>query len=171
MTVRLVSPEVAHAELWLRWRREAATVRHNPVKQSGLEDISARLAACSHDLTDASAAEYRWMVESGGDIVGTVSLSGVNHAMGYGEIGYMLGERWFGRGLGTQCVRLLVEKVFAETSLRRLLAYTAVENVASWKLLEKLGFVREGTLREHYLISGRAVSEHVYGLLRTDSRL
>ena len=54
------------------------------------------------------------------------------------------------------------------TDLRKLLAMVHVDNIASCRLLERLGFQREGLLREHYLIEGEPVDEVLYGLLRPD---
>jgi ribosomal-protein-alanine N-acetyltransferase len=48
------------------------------------------------------------------------------------------------------------------------MAYVATDNTASWRLLERLGFCREGLLREHYVIQDRRVDEFVYGLLRPE---
>ena len=61
--------------------------------------------------------------------------------------------------------RLLVDEVEAG---KREIAHIAEENVASQRLIEGVGFYHEGTLREHYIIQGRRVSERVYGLLRDE---
>lgn len=73
-----------------------------------------------------------------------------------------------GKGIATAAVTLLVEKIFRETNLRRLLAYVHEENVASCRVLEKLGFQEEGLLREHYVINGAAANEILYGLLKRE---
>jgi ribosomal-protein-alanine N-acetyltransferase len=88
--------------------------------------------------------------------------------MGYSEIGYMLSESHQGRGLGTAAVSLFVAKIFRESSLDRLFATISVENAASIRLVTRLGFTREGLLREHFLIEGRRVDELVYGILRRE---
>jgi catechol 2,3-dioxygenase-like lactoylglutathione lyase family enzyme len=52
--------------------------------------------------------------------------------------------------------------------LRRLVAYVAEGNIASRRILEKVGFIQEGICREHYLINGIPTNEVLYGLLRSD---
>jgi ribosomal-protein-alanine N-acetyltransferase len=106
------------------------------------------------------------MVQLGDEVIGTLSAMNPSWGMGYIEIGYMLAASHHGRGLGTRAVALLVAKLFRETELYRIFATISVENIASIKLLERLGFIREGVLREHYLIQGRRVDEAIYGLLR-----
>jgi ribosomal-protein-alanine N-acetyltransferase len=88
--------------------------------------------------------------------------------MGYGEIGYGFAESHHGKGIATAAVRLLVEKIFRETNLRKLLAYVHEENIASCRVLEKVGFQEEGLLRDHYLILGNPVNEILYGLLKQE---
>ena len=65
-------------------------------------------------------------------------------------------------------VRMLVDKVLAETALRKLVAYVHDQNRASCRVLEKLGFRQEGFLREHYIINGKPENEIVYGLLKSE---
>lgn len=168
MDVRLVPAGPEHAEVWLVWRREPRGLALNPVLDLDVNDLRKRLATSGSDLTDPAVAEYRWMVLVGEATVGTVALVGVSWPMGYGEIAYQIGESHQGRGIGRSAVGALIEKVFDETLLRRLTATIAVDNQPSRRLVESLGFVREGVLREHFLIGGEPMDEVVYGLLRSE---
>lgn len=122
-------------------------------------------------LTDLKAAdEFLFFIRTGGELVGTVTLKNISHSMGYGELGYGVAEEHHGKGIATAAVRALVARIFTETSLRRLVAYVAEGNVASCRVLEKLGFVREGVCREHYLINGTPTNEVLYAMLRREWR-
>jgi RimJ/RimL family protein N-acetyltransferase len=88
--------------------------------------------------------------------------------MGYAEIGYGISEAYHARGIGTAAVAMLVHKVFAETQMRKLIAFVRDENLPSCRLLEKLGFQREGLLREHYIINGHPENEVLFGLLKRE---
>ena len=167
--LRLIRALPEHAAAWMRWRGEDDSRRFNPLLPLSLEELARRLAGYyGSDLRDRTRAEYRWMIEFGDEVIGTVSAMNPSWTMGYIEIGYMLAASHHGRGLGTRAVALLVEKLFRETDVHRIFATISVENVVSLKLLERLGFVREGVLREHYLIGGRRVDEALYGLLRRE---
>ena len=89
--------------------------------------------------------------------------------MNTAEIGYGVAEEHHRKGIGTNAVRLLVDKVFSETHLRKLFAHVHSGNTASCRLLERIGFKREGVLREHYLVNGMPVDEVFYGLLRREA--
>lgn len=166
--VALVPATPAHATRWAGWREEPVGLRHNPMVPSCIDDLAARLELSGSDLSDRTRAEYRWMVELDGELVGTVSLKAPVWHMGHAEISYMVGERHHGRGIGTRAVALLVDLVFEGTDLHRLFALVAAENHPSRRLLARLGFVEEGVLREHFRIGERLVDEVVYGLLRRE---
>lgn len=167
--IRLIPTSPEYAKYWVKWRAEATTLKYNPVVQRTIEDLRERMALLSSDLSDLNAAkEFQFFIQWDDDLVGTVSLNGVNHTMTYGEIGYLVGEDFQGKGIGTEAVRLFVDKVFAETKLRRLVAHVAEENTSSCRLLERVGFKKEGLLREHYLINNYPHNEVVYGLLRSE---
>jgi RimJ/RimL family protein N-acetyltransferase len=68
---------------------------------------------------------------------------------GIGEIGYLLDPVARGRGTMTRAVRLLVAWAFADLALARVQAFVSPENVRSMRLLERLGFAREGLLRSY----------------------
>jgi RimJ/RimL family protein N-acetyltransferase len=63
------------------------------------------------------------------------------------EVGYWLGEDFWGRGVATEAVRLFTDYAFARLGLLRLFALPLADNAASIRVLEKAGFVAEGTLR------------------------
>lgn len=78
-----------------------------------------------------------------------------------------IAESYHGQGIGTEVLREVVRFCFENTELQRLWTDADVRNVASWHVLERCGFTREGTIR-----SGKMVNTwcdyHLYGLLRQD---
>lgn len=170
LPVRLVLPRAEHAAAWARWRAQPTAVRFLPIASTPVEGLAERLVRGAAPWADTSAAEHRRMLVAGDDLVGTVALTHVSRSMGYGEVGYHVDERWHGQGIGTRGVRAFVASVLRETPLRRLTALVHVGNVPSARLLERLGFRREGVLRAHYLIGGEPADHAFYGLLREEWR-
>lgn len=169
MDISLIPTNVEFAELWHKWRAEPNTVRYNPVLPTPVDKLKERMANMGSDFTDLKAYdEYQFFIKADTHLVGTVSLKNISHMMMYGEIGYDVGQSMQGKGIGTKAVSLFVEKIFAETEMRRLIAYVAQDNGASRKILEKIGFVKEGLCREHFIINGKPTNEILYGLLRSD---
>jgi RimJ/RimL family protein N-acetyltransferase len=169
MELNLLPYDSAFLEAFLQWRNQPLSIRHNPLKEMTKDEIASMLAAEGANLSDLKKFEsYRWFISVDGQMVGAVSLKNISHSMGYAEIGYGVAESHQGKGIATAAVRLLVEKIFHETDLRRLLAYVHEENIASRRVLEKLGFQEEGLLREHYVIRGVPVNEVLYSLLKRE---
>jgi RimJ/RimL family protein N-acetyltransferase len=85
------------------------------------------------------------------------------------EVGYWLGREFWGRGIGTAALRLLTVRAFAShPELRRLFAVPFASNLASARVLEKAGYVREGTMRQSVLKDGRVLDQFIYAVLRDE---
>lgn len=82
------------------------------------------------------------------------------------EIGYWLGEAFWGRGIMTEAVRALTEWGFAELGLVRIEASVYARNPASARVLEKAGFVYEGRRRARYFKEGEYIDALMYALVR-----
>jgi len=84
------------------------------------------------------------------------------------EIGYGLvpGER--GKGYGTEAVAIMVDYLFLSKEVGRIQAQTDDRNVASQKVLEKVGFRKEGTLRKSFFARGEWRNSCMYSILREE---
>ncbi|HEV3440688.1 MAG TPA: GNAT family protein [Gemmata sp.] len=84
------------------------------------------------------------------------------------ELGYWLAEPFWGRGLAVEACRALVDHVFREYAPERLQARVIAGNVASSRVLDKLGFRFEGTLRSGLFRREKFEDLHIYSLLRAE---
>ncbi|MQM16966.1 hypothetical protein Taro_049932 [Colocasia esculenta] len=86
-----------------------------------------------------------------------------------GMLGYVLAFEHWGRGIMTRAVRMAAVSVFRELpELERVEALVDVENVASQRVVEKAGFLREGVLRKYLFMKGRSRDMVIYSFLATD---
>jgi [ribosomal protein S5]-alanine N-acetyltransferase len=83
-------------------------------------------------------------------------------------IGYCLDEPAWGRGHATEAVRAMVQWAFGALDLNRVEAELDTRNAASARVLEKLGFQREGLRREDCVVAGEVSDSWIYGLLRRE---
>ncbi|MCE7981411.1 MAG: N-acetyltransferase [Caldilinea sp. CFX5] len=83
-------------------------------------------------------------------------------------IGYCLDEKAWGQGFATEAAGALLQWAFDTLDLNRVQSGADTRNRASERVLEKLGFVREGTLREDCIVNGEVSDTSVYGLLRRE---
>lgn len=167
--MQFVPPSPDLLQKFYDYRQDPVTRQFNPLKPSSLEALAARFANSSSHWTEFHRAEsLSWFVEVDGEAVGNVSIHSINRMMLTAEIGYGVFAAARGRGFASAMVSQLCAETFAHTHLRKLLAFVHEENLASRRVLEKLGFVQEGILREHYLINEQPVNEILYGLLRRE---
>ncbi|KAF7151556.1 hypothetical protein RHSIM_Rhsim02G0026400 [Rhododendron simsii] len=86
-----------------------------------------------------------------------------------GEIGYVLGSKYWGKGIATRAVKMVAAAIFTEwPNLERLEGIVDVDNIGSQKVLEKAGFQREGVLRKYFIQKGRVRDAVMFSLLSTD---
>ena len=100
--------------------------------------------------------------------VGWCSLTGWNPEYRSASLTYCLAAAAWGHGYATEAAHALLQWAFDTLDLNRVQAEADTRNVASARVLEKLGFVREGTLREDCVVNGDVSDSWVYGLLRRE---
>jgi ribosomal-protein-alanine N-acetyltransferase len=83
-------------------------------------------------------------------------------------IGYCLDEPAWGQGFATEAAAAVLQWAFDSLDLNRVQSEADTRNIASARVLEKLGFVLEGTLREDCIVNGEVSDTWVYGLLRRE---
>ena len=81
-------------------------------------------------------------------------------------LGYCLDDSAWGQGFATEAADALLRWAFDTLDLNRVQSDADTRNTASARVLEKLGFVREGMLRENCIVNGDVSDSWVYGLLR-----
>jgi [ribosomal protein S5]-alanine N-acetyltransferase len=104
-----------------------------------------------------------------GDLVGVVGYYAPHPVLEFLDLWYVIGvPAARGHGLGREAVELLVDHLFRTESFERIGATCDVENAPSYRLLEGIGFRREGTLRSALFHHGRWHDVHVYGVTRAE---
>ncbi|RNF85937.1 GNAT family N-acetyltransferase [Montanilutibacter psychrotolerans] len=98
-------------------------------------------------------------------LVGGVTLHSIDAAQGRAEIGYALRRPYWGRGMAGEAMRLAIAHAFDVLELRRIEADIDPRNGPSCRLIERLGFHREGLLRERWQVAGDLQDSAIYGLL------
>lgn len=110
----------------------------------------------------------RWVLVRKADQqpLGTCGYHRWNRQHRKAEIGYDLSPAWQGQGYMREAVGAMISHGFQAMNLHRIEAVVAVANERSANLLGRLGFAREGLLRDSYFSSGRFHDHELYALLR-----
>ena len=112
----------------------------------------------------------RWGIElkQSGKLIGTCGLFAFSEDALKAELGYELNSSYQGNGFMTEALKAVLDYTFRECGINRVEAFVEPLNTASQGLLEKLGFTKEGTLREYERCRGELIDIIIYGLLRSD---
>ncbi|OMI89285.1 GNAT family N-acetyltransferase [Streptomyces sp. M1013] len=128
------------------------------------------LAMCRTMADEGTGVRVAVERASDGALVGWCCLVEWNPDYRSASLGYCLDEAMWGRGYATEAAHALLTWAFGTLDLNRVQAEADTRNAASARVLEKIGFVREGTLREDCVVGGEVSDSWVYGLLRREWR-
>jgi len=126
------------------------------------------LATCRQIAEEGTGARLAMEHAGDGGFLGWCGLTRFDPTHRSASLGYVLGEAAWGRGYATEGAGALLQWGFGTLDLNRVQAEADTRNPASARVLEKLGFVHEGTLREDCVVDGVVSDSWVYGLLRRE---
>lgn len=111
--------------------------------------------------------ETSFAIEVDGAVVGGIAFRIQTDVERIGaELGYWLGEAYWGRGIATAAVRAVTEHAMTTHDLRRVFALPFAPNRASARVLEKAGFELEGVLRSSAIKDGHVLNQLLYARIR-----
>ncbi len=113
---------------------------------------------------------YDWAIvlKESNTLIGEISFVGMTPCRKTGELGYIIGENWWGKGYMTEAVGAVMAFGFTKLGLHRIQACHDVRNPASGRVMEKLGMTHEGTFRDYRLIKGDLVTVDYYAILEDE---
>lgn len=110
---------------------------------------------------------FMFAVTLDGRAIGSVGVSRMGNIHRFtAELGYYLAEPYWNRGIMSQAVQKVCGIVFAQSDIVRIFAEPFSRNTASCRVLEKCGFVCEGTMRANAFKNGKTEDMKMYSLLR-----
>jgi RimJ/RimL family protein N-acetyltransferase len=117
--------------------------------------------------TGPSRGDSLYAIDVNGEAVGSIGIHPRSDVERHSaEIGYWLGEAFWGRGIATAAVRFLSRRAIYEQGRYRLFASVFASNLASMRVLEKAGFQREGVLVRSVVKDGVLMDSVLYALTR-----
>lgn len=173
--------ELETPRLKLRWMDERDTDAHYAVFSDPLvtrfwsgatwtdrDEAVQSIAAIRAGYADHSAAKFGIELRATGELIGNAGLHHFFEQNRRCELGYALGSRHWGQGYVSEALRALLGYGFSELDLNRVEADIDPRNEASGRVLEKLGFRREGYMPQRWFVHGEFADTVFYGLLRQD---
>ena len=131
-------------------------------EQDGKEFISAMLSADENET-------FAFAIMVDDKVVGSIGIfrQGNIHRQ-TAELGYYIAEEYWGKGIMTEAVKQICEYVFGDSDIIRIYAEPFAYNIASCRVLEKVGFQYEGTLRSNAVKNGKVIDMKMYSLIKEE---
>lgn len=101
-------------------------------------------------------------------LIGTIDLRGFASQHRCGDVGYVISQKYWGKGIVSEAFIALINYGFGELNLNRIEAHCEEENIGSWRVMEKTGLKFEGVLREKVFIKNKFRTMKMYSVLRRD---
>jgi [ribosomal protein S5]-alanine N-acetyltransferase len=172
--VELRAPELSDFEAWVALREASRAFLAPweplwPANDLTRSAFRARLRRYARDVRADAAYPFFIFRRSDDALVGGLTLGQVRRGVAQAaSLGYWMGEPFAHQGHMTAAVRALAPFVFQTLRLRRIEAACLPTNLASIRLLERVGFQREGYARAYLCIAGEWRDHLLYALLSTD---
>jgi ribosomal-protein-serine acetyltransferase len=153
---RVVDANRLHLRQWLPWLDVNTEIEHTRTFIASTLDQHARNEG------------FVCAILLAGRIVGVVGYHPINWSNRSAEIGYWLSRDAVGRGLMTRCCRVLIDHAFTHLGLNRIAIPAAVGNLRSRAIPERLGFRKEGVVRDAEWLYDHYVDHVLYAALKRE---
>jgi RimJ/RimL family protein N-acetyltransferase len=173
-TERLVLRRFAENDLpaLIAYRRDPEVARFQ--SWSALDEPAARafLAALEKNEPGRRGEWFQFAIalRSTDQLIGDCALHVKSDDPQQAEIGYTLARAHQGQGYAQEAIKVLLDYVFRQLQIHRVMAQVDVRNQPSVILLERLGFRREGHFHQSYWLRGEWIDEYLYALLAAEWR-
>ena len=131
-------------------------------EQDGKEFISAMFSADENET-------FAFAITVDNMVIGSIGIfrQGNIHRQ-TAELGYYIAEEYWGKGIMTEAVKQICAYVFGDSDIIRIYAEPFAYNIASCRVLEKVGFQYEGTLRSNAVKNGKVIDMKMYSLIKEE---
>jgi ribosomal-protein-alanine N-acetyltransferase len=167
VTVRPLEPNDAPALVRLVVANRAFLAPYEPIRPDSFYSVAGQLERLARLAEDRLADRgYSGGILADGELVGTVTLAPiVRGAAQCATVGYWVAESSCGRGVATAAVRETTRMAFAELALHRVDSCTLVDNIASQRVLAKVGFEQVGRAPRYLRVDGEWRDHLLFQLL------
>ena len=177
--------ELTDGQLVVRFYRDGDAPRLFEAVRESIPEVSRWLGWCHENYSIEESRDFVQSrgIKSQGDewysfavfdqdkperFLGGVGLNFINRVHQFGNLGYWVRTSAAGKGIASRASRLVARFGFEELGLHRIEILAAVPNIASQRVAEKIGAVREAVLRKRLLIGGEPQDAVMFSLVRED---
>jgi ribosomal-protein-alanine N-acetyltransferase len=162
--------ELTDAPTWYAHLIDPEVTEYTSTEIRDLREIEETILTFQSSFTDKTAIRWAITRREDGGMIGDTGFNRIDAHDRSGVIGYQLAREHWGRGVATVSVNEVLRFGFERLALHRVEATVHTQNQRSARVLQKLGFRREGTLRHYRFARGVFFDTFIFGLLRDEWR-
>ncbi|MFX1376830.1 MAG: GNAT family N-acetyltransferase [Promethearchaeota archaeon] len=157
-----------HAEIYARWKNDPIVRKYSRnVIPKTLDEQKKRFESQQEKFSEHISFEI-WHKKDKKPI-GRIGLGYIDWINGWANVYIWIGEKaYWGKNIATEATELLIDYAFTELNLNKLHGGVIIDNIGSWTVAEKLGFVLEGIEEEEIYIDGKYHNYKTFRLLKED---
>jgi ribosomal-protein-alanine N-acetyltransferase len=150
---------------------DAEVTRYTDWGPNGLADTTAFLSDVTRDGQNRPRSRFALAVVHRQDhvLIGSIELRITSNTHGRGEMGYVLGRSWWGRGYASEAAAAILRFGLDDLGLHKVTATCDPDNTASARVLTKIGMQHEGHLRDHLHLRDQWRDRMLYSALCTQA--
>ena len=147
------------------WSRRSDVTQFQAWGPNSAAETRAFVVSAVHAASDRPQTRHVLTIVIGDLVVGLVEMTVHGVPAGVAEFGYAVHPDYWGQGIATAAARLALDHAFSALKMLRVQATCDPANVASVRVLEKLGMRLEGTLRHNIWLGDRWRDTHIFSML------
>ena len=156
--------------MFRNWAGDSAVTEYVTWKTHASQQESAEIAAQWAKQTAEDPSFYQWAIELKrlGEPIGSIAAVHIDDAVESTELGWCIGKKWWGQGIMPEAGAAVIAYLFDEVGLNRVAARYDTRNAKSGEVMQKLGMVFEGVLRQAGRCNAGRCDEAYYSILKSE---
>lgn len=169
-TERLLLREITEDDVvdLFKLQSNVQVMKHIALPLKTVEDAAAKIKFYQELLSKQEAINWAITLKPDTKLTGIILLKAIDCKNHRAEVGYMLHPDFWRKGIVQEALTCILDFAFNKLHFHSLEAVIDPYNIASEKILEKNGFVKEGHFKENYLLGDTFLDSGVYSLLKSD---
>ncbi|MFN2439800.1 MAG: GNAT family N-acetyltransferase [Chitinophagaceae bacterium] len=164
LALRQINKDDANEIFILRSDPRVMQYIHRPIAKT-LDDALQLIQIIADAETNSNGITWAITLKETGQLIGTIGYWQMQKEHYRAEIGYLLSPDFQGKGMMQEAITAVIHYGFTEMKLHTIEADVDPNNIASIKLLECNGFIKEGYFKENYFFDGKFLDTVIYSLL------
>ena len=157
------------AEAFFKYRSDVITNQYQGWVPKTIDDVQTFISKVAENIDEYDTwFQFAIVLKDTGELIGDIGIHFLDEENYQAEIGCTLAKSQHGKGIANETLKTTIDYLFGDLNKHRISCSVDPNNVASIKMVERLGFRKEAHFKQSILIDGEWVDDIVYALLKSE---